>query len=180
LSADRWQPMTIDGVMRGHSTAVADERGAFREVWRASQTSRLGGSFAQANLSQSRAGVLRGMHFHRRQVDLWFVVEGRALAAMTDLRGLASGGTVNSDVIEMAPGDMLLLPRLVAHGFWAVEETRLLYLVTNEYDGTDEHGFAWNDPAAAIPWPVGSPILSDRDQSNPSLSAVAEMLRAGE
>ena len=54
----------------------------------------------------------------------------------------------------------------------ALEPLQLLYLVTNEYDGTDELGFAWDDPAVGIRWPtVGGrvPILSDRDQRNPSL-----------
>jgi dTDP-4-dehydrorhamnose 3,5-epimerase len=170
--------MSIGGVLRGRSTAFADERGAFREVWRASETSDLGESFVQANLSVSRAGVLRGMHFHRRQVDLWFVVEGRALAATTDLRAFSGDSAATSEVTELVSGDMLLIPRLVAHGFWALDETRLVYLVTNEYDGTDEHGFGWNDPLAAIPWPAGTPILSDRDQSNPSLESLAETLHA--
>jgi dTDP-4-dehydrorhamnose 3,5-epimerase len=167
----------IDGVRFGRSAAVGDERGAFREVWRATETHMLGETFVQANLSLSVAGVLRGMHFHRRQVDLWFVVTGNVLAATTDLRRFAEGDTPRSQVTELAAGDMLLIPRLVAHGFWALEETRLLYLVTNEYDGSDEHGFAWNDAIAAIPWPAGTPIISARDRTNPSLAEVKETLR---
>jgi dTDP-4-dehydrorhamnose 3,5-epimerase len=72
----------------------------------------------------------------------------------------------------MSAGTMLLIPRLVAHGFHALEDAALLYLVTNEYDGSDELGFAWNDPQAAVPWQVADPILSDRDRANPSLSEV--------
>ncbi len=53
-----------------------------------------------------------------------------------------------------------------------------MYLVTNEFDGTDELGFAWDDPLAAIPWPDQEPILSPRDQSNPSLTAALEGLRS--
>ena len=59
----------------------------------------------------------------------------------------------------------------------------LLYLVTNEFDGTDELGFAWDDPAVAVPWPVvegtpdGRPILSDRDKSNPPLDVLVASLR---
>ncbi len=60
----------------------------------------------------------------------------------------------------------------------------LLYLVTNEYDGSDELGFAWDDPAVGVPWPTvsvtpdGQPILSDRDRSNPTLASLVERLRA--
>jgi dTDP-4-dehydrorhamnose 3,5-epimerase-like enzyme len=55
--------------------------------------------------------------------------------------------------------------------------------VTNEFDGTDELGFAWDDPAVAVPWPQvpatpdGRPILSDRDRANPSLAELVAGLR---
>ena len=58
-----------------------------------------------------------------------------------------------------------------------------MYLVTNEYDGTDELGFAWDDPALAVPWPLaeirpgGMPIISDRDQGNPTLDELLASLR---
>jgi dTDP-4-dehydrorhamnose 3,5-epimerase len=157
---------------------MADERGAFSELWRASQTSELAKeAFVQANTSRSREGVLRGMHFHRRQSDLWMLLEGRVLAATTDLRALmgGGGGKVRSQVIELEPGNSLYIPRLVAHGFWAIEETLLLYLVSNEYDGTDEHGFAWDDATAAIKWPAGKPLLSGRDRQNPTLRELADL-----
>jgi dTDP-4-dehydrorhamnose 3,5-epimerase len=162
-----WATTAIDGVMTRQGAVHADQRGSFTELWRSSWT-----TFVQSNLSRSRAGVLRGMHFHRRQVDLWVLVEGRAMAATTDLRPLVdrTGSDVHSQVVEMSAGTMLLIPRLVAHGFHAVEDAALLYLVTNEYDGSDEHGFAWNDPQAAIPWQVADPILSERDSVNPQLA----------
>jgi dTDP-4-dehydrorhamnose 3,5-epimerase len=43
-------------------------------------------------------------------------------------------------------------------------------MVTNEYDGTDEHGFRWDDPLTAIEWPVVRPRLSPRDEAAPSLA----------
>ena len=176
MTADGWSPTAIEGVMRRTAVPIADERGAFTELWRASLTRLLPAeTFVQANLSRSRPGVLRGMHFHLRQADLWMLLEGRALAATTDVRAVMGGtsGSVRSQMIEVVPGDSLYIPRLVAHGFWALEETMLLYLVSGEYDGTDEHGFAWNDPVAAIDWPAGQPILSDRDRANPTLIEAA-------
>jgi dTDP-4-dehydrorhamnose 3,5-epimerase len=50
--------------------------------------------------------------------------------------------------------------------------------VTNEYDGTDELGFAWDDPDAAVAWPEREPILSDRDRANPPLADLVARLRA--
>jgi len=73
----------------------------------------------------------------------------------------------------------------VAHGFLALEPLELVYLVTNEFDGTDELGFAWDDQLAGVPWPAvpgtpdGRPILSERDRSNPPLRELVARLRAG-
>jgi dTDP-4-dehydrorhamnose 3,5-epimerase len=75
------------------------------------------------------------------------------------------------------------IPTGVAHGFLALEPLQLLYLVTNEYDGSDELGFAWDDPAVGVQWPSvggtpdGRPILSDRDRSNPTLAELVGSLR---
>jgi dTDP-4-dehydrorhamnose 3,5-epimerase len=83
----------------------------------------------------------------------------------------------------MGADEWVVIPAGVAHGFLALEPLDLLYLVTDEYDGSDELGFAWDDPAAGVPWPTdlptpdGAPILSDRDRSNPSLAELAATLR---
>jgi dTDP-4-dehydrorhamnose 3,5-epimerase len=179
VTVDPWQPTSIIGVLRRNAQAIEDERGSFTELWRSSLTKQFDEQMVQQNLSRSRAGVLRGMHFHRHQVDLWTVLEGRALAATTDVRGLFidPAGKATSQVIELGPGDSLFIPREVAHGFWALEDVALLYLVSNEYDGTDELGFAWNDSHAGIDWPPSEPILSDRDRSNPPLMELVERLR---
>jgi dTDP-4-dehydrorhamnose 3,5-epimerase-like enzyme len=144
-------------------------------------------AFTQANLSTSSAGVLRGLHLHRRQLDLWIVIEGRALVALVDVRPLIAG-TAERPLVEVreAPVDSTVtIPAGVAHGFLALEPLELIYLVTNEFDGSDELGFAWDDRLAAVPWPAvagtpdGRPILSDRDRSNPSLGELVARLRAG-
>ena len=62
----------------------------------------------------------------------------------------------------------------MAHGFYALGEVRLLYLVDAYYTGEDELGLAWVDPAVGISWPAAAPVLSDRDRANPRL---AETLR---
>lgn len=156
---------------------VADLRGSFTELWRASATDGLIASpFVQANLSRSATDVLRGMHFHRRQTDLWMLIEGRAFVAIADLRQLSDDHRPRVATIEMRPGDAVLIPEMVAHGFHALEPIALVYLVTNEYDGSDELGFAWDDPDAGIPWLVKDPIVSDRDRANPSLRTAISLL----
>ncbi len=141
-------------------------------------------TFVQANLSTSAAGVLRGLHLHRRQDDLWIVAEGRALVALVDVRpALAGTGPAVVETRELAADGWVSIPTGVAHGFLAIEPLQLVYLVTNEYDGSDELGFAWDDPAVAVPWPVleatpdGRPILSERDLTNPPLADLVVRLR---
>jgi dTDP-4-dehydrorhamnose 3,5-epimerase len=133
--------------------------------------------FVQANLSTSAAGVLRGLHYHRRQLDYWVVGTGRAFVALVDVRPVIAGrGAAVVETRELVADESVVIPAGVAHGFLALEQLELLYLVTNEYDGSDELGFAWDDPAVGVPWPTvagtpdGRPILSDRDRSNPSLA----------
>ena len=189
-------PSTLAGVRFGSVVRHADARGSFRELWRASafpaltpeETGTPAGSeprFVQANVSTSVAGVLRGLHYHRRQLDCWVVSSGRALVALVDVRPLTDGAGDRAlvETRELAADDWVVIPAGVAHGFLAIEPLELLYLVTNEFDGADELGFAWDDPAVGVPWPAvsgtpdGRPILSDRDRSNPSLADLVASLR---
>jgi dTDP-4-dehydrorhamnose 3,5-epimerase len=191
----------LAGVRLGRLVRHEDGRGAFRELWRASafgvldpadadRTANRGAGdpprFVQANLSNSAAGVLRGLHYHRRQLDYWVVTAGRALVALVDVRPLLDGSGPRAlvETHELSADDWVVIPAGVAHGFLALEALELLYLVTNEYDGSDELGFAWDDPDVGVPWPAlpmtpdGRPILSERDRSNPPLTQLVASLRA--
>jgi len=187
-------PSPLPGVRWGRITRHLDGRGSFRELWRAgafgpldaAATGLPGAAFIQANLSTSAAGVLRGLHFHRRQLDHWIVARGRALVALVDVRPMIEGRDPRPlvEVRELAEDGTVTIPTGVAHGFLALEPLELVYLVTNEYDGSDELGFAWDDADASVPWPEvpgtpdGRPILSDRDRANPSLVSLVARLRA--
>jgi dTDP-4-dehydrorhamnose 3,5-epimerase len=179
-----WFEGAIPGVWRRAATFHADERGAFGELWRENWRGDLPPEardslvIRQANLSRSRPRVLRGLHVHQRQADLWAVIEGDVFIALVDLRPILSRtGAVAVETIDAHPGDVFYLPEGVAHGFYAHDGLTLLYFVTNEYDGSDEHGFAWNDPIAAVPWPDPEPILSGRDATAPSLDETVARLR---
>jgi dTDP-4-dehydrorhamnose 3,5-epimerase len=172
----------IPGVAFGSVERHVDERGSFRELWR---QSRLPEPFVQVNLSTSAAGVLRGLHLHRHQLDHWVVASGRAFVALVDVRPVLDGSGLGPlvETRELGADDSVTIPAGVAHGFLAVEPLDLLYLVTNEFDGSDELGFAWDDPAVGVPWPRvgatadGQPIVSGRDRSNPPLAELVARLR---
>ncbi len=187
-------PSALEGVSWGRLVQHADGRGAFTELWRRSWFERLDetttglrdAAFVQGNRSTSGAGVLRGLHFHRRQLDFWIVASGRAAVALVDVRPMLAGGDrPRVEVRELGPDETVVIPTGIAHGFLALEPLELLYVVTNEYDGSDELGFAWDDPDAAVPWPAvpgtpdGRPILSHRDRTNPSLRELVARVRAG-
>lgn len=147
-----------------------DDRGRFLETFRRTW---IPGAreMVQANRSDSRAGTLRGMHYHLFQADYWNLVSGRAVAGLYDFRG-SSPTSGASATIELADDVGLYIPPGVAHGFYAVTDATMTYLVDQVYDGTDELQFRWDDPALSIEWPEGTPILSERDASAPPLSAV--------
>lgn len=164
-----------DGVHVVPLTTRVDDRGSFTEVFRREWLPEAP-EMVQSNLSRSRANVLRGLHYHRRQADYWCVLEGVAFVALVDLRqGSPTEGAVWWETFDASQGlHGLYVPPGVAHGFCALTDIALQYLVDQAFTGDDEHGIAWNDPDAAIPWPIDDPTVSDRDASNPPL---AEALR---
>jgi dTDP-4-dehydrorhamnose 3,5-epimerase len=177
-----WTAGPLPGVWRRSILAHPDSRGSFSELWRASWSDRLDagagdGRMRQANLSRSQPRVLRGLHMHRHQADLWLVVDGHPLIGLVDVRpALTGGGKPRAVTIDAGPGDAVYLPAGVAHGFYARDAMTLIYLVTNEYNGSDELGFRWDDADAAVPWPDREPILSPRDATAPSLAELIESL----
>ena len=152
----------IQGVVVTQLDRAPDNRGFFSEVARRSADP---APFVQLNHSFSKRGVLRGLHYHRDQADLWYVVRGRAQIALVDLRD--DRRIVETLVVSDEEPTSVYIPPGVAHGYLALTDLDLIYLVTHEYDGSDEHGVAWDDPALAIPWENTEPELSDRDRNNP-------------
>ena len=177
-------PSALPGVRYGTVDRHVDGRGSFRELWRAADFP--DARFGQGNPSTSDAGVLRGLHLHRRQDDLWVVASGRAFVALVDVRPMLDrpDGPPVVETRELAADAWVYIPTGVAHGFLAIEPLELVYLVTNAYDGTDELGFAWDDPAVEVAWPTlrgtpgGRPVTSTRDAANPPLRDLVVRLRS--
>jgi dTDP-4-dehydrorhamnose 3,5-epimerase len=141
-------------------TRHEDERGWFAELARASALPR---PFRQANLSWSRRGVIRGLHYHERgQDDLFVCLRGMVRVVVLDRE---SGETFTEDIGDENPV-ALYVPGRLAHGFEALTDALFSYLVTEEYDPADpdEHGIPWDDPRVVDLWSTRSPLLSHRDQ----------------
>ena len=162
----------IPGVKVVRLHAFADERGRFLETFRTGWFPERAWGVVQTNRSDSRAGVLRGLHYHFAQVDYWYCAAGHIRVGLADLRR-SSPAFGKSEVIELGPdtGEEigLFIPSGVALGFYAVTNATLTYLVDHYYDGADEHGVAWDDPDLAAALGADDPVLSARDLANLAL-----------
>ena len=159
----------LAGVERIDLTAHQDERGSLAELYREGW---LGDrpAMVQANISLSKKGVLRGLHFHRTQADYWVVLSGKVFVGLFDLREGSPTFRSRGQAELGEDRTALYLPPGIAHGYYAFEDSTVLYFVDRYFTGEDEFGVAWNDPEIGIEWPEQSPLLSDRDRSNPPLA----------
>jgi len=137
----------------------ADERGWFMELMRSSLLPK---PVRQSNVSFSRKGVIRGLHFHERgQDDLFVCVQGTARVVVLDRE---SGQAFTEDIGDDNPV-AIYVPGTFAHGYEALTDCVFLYHVTEEYDpaGPDEHVLCWADERVKNLWSTEQPILSERD-----------------
>ena len=149
----------VDGVELIPLHKREDERGWLLELRRESLMPK---ATLQTNISFSRRGVIRGLHYHERgQDDLFACLQGTARVVVLDR---STGETFTEDI-----GDenrvALYIPGMYAHGYEALTDCLFLYHVTEEYDASDpdEHRVPWNDPRVRHLWSTQSPILSERD-----------------
>ena len=138
-----------------------DERGWLLEVRSESALPR---RTLQTNVSFSRRGVIRGLHYHERgQDDLFACLTGTARVVVLDRE---SGEVFTADIGEDNPV-AVYIPGYYAHGFEALTDLIFCYHVTAEYDpdDPDEHEISWDDPRVKHLWSTQSPVLSERDKA---------------
>jgi dTDP-4-dehydrorhamnose 3,5-epimerase len=149
----------IAGLRRVPLRRLEDERGWFVELRRESA---LPHPTTQTNVSFSRQGVVRGLHFHLRgQDDLFACLQGTARVVVLDRE---TGETYTEDIGDENP-IALYIPGHHAHGFEALTDLLFCYHVTREFDpdDPDEHGIPWDDARVRHLWSTQNPILSARD-----------------
>jgi glucose-1-phosphate thymidylyltransferase len=155
------RPYVVDRIEVIPLRKFEDDRGWLTEVAR---ERRLPKHTQQTNVSFSRQGTIRGLHYHERgQDDLFVCLQGRArVVALNRETGETFCEDVGQDNFAA-----VYVPGNLAHGFEALTDVLMLYHVTEEYDPSDpdEHGVPWDDPRVAHLWSTQSPILSERDNS---------------
>lgn len=172
---------SIDGLLVVRWPTHGDERGFFRQTYQVRELEEALGRevvLRQGNHSHSAPGVLRG--FHAEPWDkLVYVVRGRAMAAIADIRpDSPTFGAVETFHLGEPGGPhdaermRLFISEGLANSFctYGDDEVDYLYDVSDYWrDGIDKPAVAWNDPDLAVDWPVDAPVLSAADQSNPTL-----------
>ena len=157
----------IAGVWIVDPEGHGDERGTFYETYRRSWFPH-GREMVQGNRSDKAAGSIAGLHYHLHQADYWQVPRGTARAVLHDLReGSPTEGA--TQLLELSEVNCrgVFIPPGVAHGFAALTDLTLTYLVDSYYNPADELGVAWDDPEIAADWGISDPVLSLRDVANP-------------
>ncbi|MEX2628171.1 MAG: dTDP-4-dehydrorhamnose 3,5-epimerase [Ilumatobacteraceae bacterium] len=161
----------IAGVYRVEPTVHGDERGLFVETYRREW---IPGAreMIQSNRSNKQAGALVGLHYHLHQSDYWYAPVGTIRVVLHDLReGGPTDGATESFEISGDDHHGVYIPPGVAHGFGALTDAVLTYLVDNYYNPADELGVAWDDPDVGADWGLVDrgldPVMSERDRVNP-------------
>lgn len=156
----------------------ADERGYFSESFKESDFLELGlPRFVQDNISESKIGVIRGMHWQVppfAQGKLVTVLHGSILDVAVDVRqGSSTFGEHVAVELNSSESIYLWVPEGFAHGFQALSEnTKVLYKVTNYWDKNSECSLLYSDEDVKINWPLNNPVLSSKDISAPKLSDI--------
>ncbi len=160
----------IEGLMLIEPKVFGDARGFFYESWneRRYREAGMAVTFVQDNLSFSRRGALRGLHFQNPtpQAKLVTVLQGEVFDVAVDIRrGSPTFGRWHGVTLTADNKRQFFVPVGFAHGFAVVSETALFaYKCTDFYSPLNEGTVAWNDPDIGIQWPVIDPVLSEKDQ----------------
>jgi len=170
----------IEGLVQIIPKIFNDSRGWFFELYRSSKFKAVTGGleFHQDNISFSSKNVLRGLHLQLEpysQAKLVMVISGKILDVVVDTRmGSPTFGKTFQVELNSTIKNLLYIPKGLAHGFSAMEESYFIYKCSNEYNPATETGIIWNDPDLNIDWKVQNPILSEKDKQLPTFKALLQ------
>lgn len=163
---------SLEGVLLVKPSIYNDNRGFFYEGYQAKKYFANGITvpFVQDNVSRSKQGVLRGLHYQlqKPQDKLVSVIRGQVFDVVVDVRrGSPTFGQWYSQILSDENAYQLFIPKGFAHGFCVLSDyADFMYKVSEYYYPQGEKGILWNDPTLRINWPVDNPIISDKDQAN--------------
>jgi dTDP-4-dehydrorhamnose 3,5-epimerase len=169
----------LEGIHIIEPDVFTDNRGLFMETYHQQRyrTRGIDSVFVQDNLSVSRKGTLRGLHYQIRhsQAKLVQVISGEIFDVVVDIRpGSSTFGKWEGVYLSNQNHRQLFIPKGFAHGFCVLSDTaHLMYKCSDFYVPEDEGGILWCDPGIGINWPVADPVISAKDKKWPCLSDVS-------
>ena len=132
--------------------------------------------FVQDNLSCSKKGVLRGLHFQNPnpQGKLVSVLQGEVCDVAVDIRrGSPFFGKWMATMLSSENKRQLYIPEGFAHGCYVTSEVALFsYKCTDRYNSETEGVILWDDPDLGIDWPGGNVEISNKDRNGLRLSEI--------
>ena len=167
----------LAGVLLIEPQVFSDERGFFLEAFNEQRFAEYGlpTHFRQDNHSRSIRGVLRGLHYQRRQPQgkLVTVISGRIFDVAVDIRrDSPTFGRWHGTILSADRPRYVWVPPGFAHGLCVLSEVAdVVYKCTELYSPDDEAGVMWDDPAVGIRWPIESPLLAAKDRRYAPLSS---------
>jgi dTDP-4-dehydrorhamnose 3,5-epimerase len=177
-------PTDLQGVVVIEPEVFSDARGYFLETYNANTFAEAGITerFVQDNHSQSKRGVLRGLHYQLKlpQGKLIRVLVGEIFDVVVDIRpGSSTFGKWSGFKLSAKERKLIWIPKGLAHGFYTLSESaEVAYKVTEFYAPQHERTLLWNDPDLAIRWPLqGDPILSEKDRAGHSFQEFKKLSR---
>jgi dTDP-4-dehydrorhamnose 3,5-epimerase len=159
----------LRGLLVIEPKVFGDPRGYFLETWnqRRYREAGLDAHFVQDNISVSRRGILRGLHFQNpnSQGKLVSVLEGEVFDVAVDLRrNSPTFGRWHATTLTGETKRQFFIPAGFAHGFLVMSELAMFhYKCTDFYSPKDELTLRWDDPDVGIEWPMKEPLLSEKD-----------------
>ena len=175
-------PTVLSDVLILEPKVFGDERGFFFESFNERDflsATGLSVHFVQDNHSQSKKGVLRGLHYQVEQPQgkLVRVTQGEVFDVCVNLkRGHPQFGRWVGIHLSAENKRQLWIPAGFAHGFLVLSDSAdFMYKTTDYYSPTAERCLLWNDPALSIQWPLAAlgelgPILTPKDQAGMPLA----------
>jgi len=172
------QESSLPGVLIIEPSVFTDSRGFFQETYEQDRYRNAGmpATFVQDNLSRSRRGVLRGLHFQLRrpQGKLVQVLDGEVFDVAVDLRRKADTfGRWVGAILSAENHRQIYVPPGFAHGFYVLSDSAtLVYKCSDIYDPQSERTLIWNDREIGIEWPMQNPpILAEKDAAGLPLAS---------
>ena len=171
---------TLNGIIIIDSEEFQDSRGSFSENFNLKNFKKISKrrniNFVQDNLSISKKGVFRGLHFQYKypQAKLVSVLSGKILDIVVDLRKSSkSYGDWASYKISRKNNKQLFIPEGFAHGFLSLsDDTKVMYKVSDYWNSKDEYTLKFDDQKINLKLPFLPTSISQKDKQGLSFEDV--------